>query len=147
MYILKAILAALLTTDCLSVEGSCGFGCALGGVFFLWGSGGNWGKTTHDIPLLFLFIEQFTRLAHGHADERILPPSSSLSLLMMLLPLIPTTTEHLERLHGGARAHAFAVMLLLSSLSSPSATVHLLMSLHGALLVEVFVGVGLFVAA
>lgn len=103
------------------------------------------GKTTHDIPLLFLLIEQFTRLAHGHADECILP---SPSLLMMLLPLIPTA-EHLERLHRGAGSHAFAVVLLLSSLSSSAAaaTVHLLMSLHGALFVEVFVGVGLLVAA
>lgn len=109
---------------------------------FLVFEGERGGKYTHDIPLLFLLIEQFTRLAHGHADERILP---SPSLLMMLLPLLPTA-EHLERLHRGARSHAFAVMLLLSSLSSPSA-VHLLMSLHGALFVEVFVGVGLLVAA
>lgn len=105
------------------------------------------GENTHDIPLLFLLIEQFTRLAHGHADERVLPSPAPSLLMMLLLPLIPTTAEHLERLHRGARSHAFAVMLLLSALSSPSSAVYLLMSVHGALLVEVFVGVGLLVAA
>lgn len=97
------------------------------------------GDKTHHIPLLLLLIKQFTRLPHRHADKRILPSAS----LLMLLPLI-ATTEHLERLHCGSGSHAFAVVLL----SSASATaVHLLMSLHGALLVEVFVGVGLLVAA